>query len=372
MYMQMGQQPPQPRDLYSQMPQIFQGQGYDVRKVDITENSPIPDDATTLMILSPKNLNERQRYEINRFVQRGGNLFVAVQKFEFDYNPSRMGGFDISARPQETGIDPLLASYGVRLGTGVFMDRSLETLSIPRTQNIGGLRVQMAEPVQAPIQIRVAGDQFNDDSAISDRLGEVLYLWGGRLVPDMPSLEQAGIEYTELFTSSDEAWEVENAGGPLSPRDFTYDPALAEPRAPFAVMLSGSFPNPYADGSIPTWGPADSTTVGMVEQFEPAQSTIILTGCAKMFEDSYLQAGGYNNALFLLNSIDGVTMGNDLIQVRAKTLTHRVIQEVSEQKKLFWRGLTTILVPVLVALYGILRSIRRRREQTAWIGSHAA
>lgn len=371
MYMQMGQQPPQPRDLYAQMPQIFQSQGYDARKVDITEQSPIPDDAETLMILAPKNLTERQRYEINRFVQRGGNLFVAVQNYEFDYNPSRMGGFDIAARPQETGIDALLSAYGVRVGSGVFMDRSLETLSIPRTQNIGGLRVQMAEPVQAPIQIRVAGDQFNTESAISDRLGEVLYLWGGRLVPDLVSLEAAGIEYTPLFTSSDEAWEVETTGGPLGPRDFAYDAAAALPRTPFAAMLEGDLPNPYAEGQIPVWGPSDSTTVGAVESFEATESVVVLTACAKMFEDSYLQAGGYNNALFLLNSIDGITMGNDLIQVRAKTLTRRVIKDVSEQTKLFWRGIVTVLVPALVALFGIIRSVRRRREQAAWIGSHA-
>ncbi len=370
LYMQMGQQPPQPRDLYSQMLQIFQGQGYDARKVDITEQSPIPADANTLMLLSPKNLSERQRYEINRFVQRGGELFVAVQNFEFDYNPSRTGGFDISARPQQTGMDPLLSAYGVRVGSGVFMDQSLETLSIPRTQNIGGLRLQMSEPVQAPIQIRVAGDQFNSDSAISDRLGEVLYLWGSRLVIDEVSLDAAGIEYTELFTSSEKAWEVETQGGPLGPRDFVFDASAALPRSTFAAMLSGSFPNPYDSGLIPPWGPTDSTTVGEVESFEDNEATIVITACAKMFEDNYLQAGGYNNALFMLNCIDGITMGNDLIQVRAKTVTRRVIQGVSEEKKLFWRGLTTILVPVMIALFGILRSVRRRREQAAWIESH--
>ena len=108
LYMQMGQQPPAPRDLYSKMPQIFQGQGYDARKVEITQESPIPDDATTLMILSPKNLNDRQRYEIAKFLHRGGNVFMAVQNHEYDYNPGRRGGFDISARPITTGIDPLI------------------------------------------------------------------------------------------------------------------------------------------------------------------------------------------------------------------------------------------------------------------------
>ncbi len=371
-YLQMGQQPPEPRDLYSKLVEIFKNQGYDARKVEISEDSPIPEDTQTLILMAPKNLNDRQRFEISRFLRRGGKVFLAVQNHEYDYNPARRGGFDISVRPIETGIDPLLSEYGIRVSKGVFMDRSLETLSVPRTQNIGGLRVQMAEPVQAPIQIKVAGDQFNQDLSISNRLGQILYLWGSRLVPDDAKLEKVGLDYQTLFTSSDQSWEIESAGGALSRRDFTFDPANATPRAPLAVLVEGVFPDPYEGKEIPAWSPTDSTTAGTAETLEGTAGKLILTGCAKMFEDGYLQAGSYSNGLFLLNGIDALTLGDDLIQVRAKVTTHRLIREVSASQKLFWRTMTTILVPLLVALFGIVRSVRRRRAQAAWLQAHHA
>ncbi len=372
LYMQMGQQPPAPRDLYSQMPQIFQGQGYDARRVEITQESPIPDDAATLLILSPKNLTDRQRYEIAKFLHRGGQVFLAVQNHEYDYNPGQRGGFDVSARPITTGIEPLLEDYGVRVSKGVFMDENLETLSIPRMQNFGGMRVQVAEPVQAPIQIKVTGDQFNQNLSVSSRLGKLLYLWGGRLVLDDSKLNSVKLSHDVLFTSSNKSWEVDNDGGPLTQRDFTFDQATAHSRAPLAVMLHGEFPNPYEGQAIPTWGPSDSTTTGKAVSEKAGEGTLILVGCGKMFEDSYLQAGGYNNALLILNGIDVLTLGEDLIQVRAKTTEQRAIHEVSQQGKLFWRTLTTVLVPLLVALYGIARTIRRRRTQAAWLHMHTS
>ena len=369
-YLQMGQQPPQPRDLYSKMVDIFRGQGYDARKVEITENSPIPDDAQTLILMAPKKLNDRQRYEISRFLRRGGKVFLAVQNHEYDYNPGRRGGFDISVRSIETGIDPLLSEYGMRVSQGVFMDHNVETLSVPRVQNIGGLRVQMAEPVQAPIQIKVSSGQFNNKLSISDRLGQVLYLWGSRLVPDDAKLKQLDLAYDKLFTSSREAWEIESSGGALSQEDFTFDSSRAVPRAPLAVLMQGEFPDIYAGKDIPAWSAADSVTSGKAGPLPAGEGKMVLVGCGKMFEDGYLQAGSYSNGLFLLNGVDALTLGEDLIKVRAKSTTRRMIKQVSESQKLFWRTLTTILVPLLVALYGILRSVRRRRVQAAWLHSH--
>ena len=371
-YLQMGQQPPQPRDLYSKLVDIFRSQGYDARKVEISEDSPIPDDAQTLLIMAPKDLSDRQRYEISRFLRRGGKVFLAVQNHEYDYNPSRGGGFDISVRPIETGIDALLSEYGMRVSEAVFMDENLETLSVPRTQNIGGLRVQMAEPVQAPIQIKVSGDQFNEKLSISDRLGQLLYLWGSRLVPNDAKVKEAGLSYQTLFTSSPKAWEVETSGGALSRADFTFDPAKATPRAPLAVLMEGEFPDPYEGKEIPAWSSNDSTTTGTAEAVETGVGKLVLVGCGKMFEDGYLQAGSYSNGLFLLNGVDALTLGEDLIQVRAKTTTRRLIHEVSQGRKLLWRTMTTVLVPLLVALFGIVRSVRRRHAQAAWVQSHQA
>jgi ABC-type uncharacterized transport system involved in gliding motility auxiliary subunit len=364
LYMQMGQQPPAPQDIYTQCQELLKREGYDVRPVEITEESQIPEDATTLLVLAPRNLNERQRYEINRFVQRGGNLIVATQRYEYNYNPGSRGGFNITPAEQTAGIEQLLESYGVSLSDRLLMDGNMEILSIPSTQNIGGFSVQMNQPVQAPMQIKVVGSQFNQDVSITSRMANILYLWGSRLEIDAEKL--GDVEMTELFKTSELAWEVDYTAGPLVQANLQPDPTADVSGEPLAVMLNGDLPNPYAEGDVPAWAGAanDSVLAGPIESFPPANSKVVVVGCAKMFDDNLI--GAASNGLFLLNAVDALSLGDDLIAMRAKAYTQRVIEPVSDQKKLFFRFFAIGLVPVLIALFGVMRTIKRRQESAIY------
>jgi len=291
MYLQMGQQPPKPQEVFQASLQMLQGESYDVRSVEITEKSPIPEDATTLVLLAPKNLEERQLYEINRFVQKGGRLIVATQRYEYNYAPGRQGGFNISSQAVTSGIDPLLSKWGITVSDRLLMDENNEVLSIPSTRNVGGLRLQVSEPVQAAMQIKVTSDQLSDDISIANGVGDMLYLWGSRLELDNDLLAASGVEAKPVFTSSSSVWELDASPGPLPPSAFVPDPDSDLSRVPLAVLLNGTIPNAYAEGDIPAWSttPDSARTVTPVESFEPVESSVFVVGCSKMFEDSLLR-----------------------------------------------------------------------------------
>ena len=158
-------------------------------------------------------------------------MLVAVQRYKYDYNPSRFGGFDVTPREITTGIDPLLDTYGLPVSNEVFLDNNMTVLSIPSTRNVGGLRLQVQEPVQKPVQIMVGQGQFNSETSISNRIGELLFLWGNRLLPNTDGFERNELEYTPLFFSSDEAWETAATGGPLTNADLVFNEATAAPRS---------------------------------------------------------------------------------------------------------------------------------------------
>jgi len=359
LYMQMGQQPPEPQEIFTQAQELLRREGYDVRKVDITEASPIPDEAITLLVLAPRNLNDRQRYEINRFVQGGGNLLVASQRYEYNYNPGSRGGFNITPTEQTAGIEQLLNAYGLGLSEKLLLDENMEILSVPSTRNIGGFQMQVQEPVQAPNQIKVTSGQFNDELSVTNQISQLLYLWGSRVTIDTEKLQDASV--TPLFTTSDNAWERDFSAGPLTQAAFQPDPEQDVSNEPLGVLVEGDMPNAYEAGTVPQWSAAsDSLPPGEVESFEPTSAKIILIGCHKMFDDSVM--GAANNTLFLLNAVDALTLGDDLIAMRAKAYTQRVIDPVSDQKKLFFRFLVLAFVPLLVALLGIFRMLRRRQE----------
>ena len=372
LYMQMGQAPPEQPDVFTLVEQLLQSQAYEPRRVEITAESPIPEEATTLVLLAPQGLEERQLYEINRFVQRGGRLILATQNYEFNYAPSRQGGFNYTPTPKESNLEELLTAWGIDVSDAILMDANPEVLAIPSERNLGGMRVQVNEPVQVPVQIKVTSDQLNEDTSIANGLGSMLYLWGSRLVIDEAKLEEAGVTPEVLFTTSSEAWETDYVPGPLAPRAMMQDPDRMIGRAPLAVLLRGQFPNPWSGGEIPQWtGVPDSLrTAEPVEEFVPVESSVVVVGCSKMFEDSFLRMVPANGML-LLNAVDALTLGDDLIEIRAKVTTQRTLRPLSDQARLFIKIVVIALVPVLVAAFGVFRQLRRRREETRFLAAQS-
>ena len=371
LYLQMGQQPPAPQEIYTQVEQLLTSQNYDVRKVELTADSTIPDEATTLVVLAPRDLDARQRYEINRFLQRGGNVVLAAQRYEFTYNSGRRGGFDISAVQLTLGVDDLLESYGVALSDAIFMDSNMEILSVPSTRNLGGLQVQVQEPVQTPTQIRVGEGQFNEDLSVTNQVAQILFLWGSRLEIDDEKMAANDLTATTLFESSDQSWEADFTPGPLTQAMFQPNPDRDVSRSTLGVLVEGDLPNPFSEGAIPRWSAAaDSVDPGPVEVFEPADSSLLVIGCSKMFDDSVL--GAASNQTLLLNSVDALTLGDDLIEMRGKATALRALEQVGDNEKLFYRFLTIGLVPIVVAVIGIVRSMRRRREAATYWAANAS
>ncbi len=372
MYLQQGMQPPEPEPVFQNLQAMLQEEHYEIVPIELTEESGIPEDADVLLVLNPANLNERQVFEINRALSNGLPTVLAVQNHTYDYTPAARGGFNFSAVSQESGLDAMLASFGVTVSKDHFFDSSLQVLDVPRQANLGGIRFQTREPVRAPIQILVTETQMNSESALTNRIGSLLYLWGTHLEVNESQLAQENLATTTLMTSSDRCWtESYNDGAmPGSYLNSTNKEFLGP--QPLAVLIEGEFPDSFQGRSVPDW-PKDPTAATAedslaqgpdaatnVTPLTPAPAKLVLIGCAKMFEDAILGAG--QNPLLLLNTVDALAHGEDLISIRSKMLTQRVIKPVGDSQKLFYRIFVVVLVPVVLAIFGIARAAMRRKE----------
>ncbi len=370
LYMQMGQQPPPPADNFTGVPEILRSEGYDVRPVQLTQDDGIPEDTETLIVLAPKDLNERQRYEISAFLREGGNVILGVQAQLFDYNPSQRGGFDFSARPQTLTINDLLTEYGVRVDDRPLMDTQVATLAIPRTVTVAGLRLQTSEPVQAPMQVRILGAGLNKDVPFAAGVPEMLYLWGTQLILDDERLAANELTATPILEGGEHTWVVSKTSGLLSDVDLDPDANDIVSRPLLGVMLEGTFPDPYADTGVPDWPGAavDSTQVADadtgVSDEDAKPGRLIVTGCAKLFEDMLLQQQGHS--LFVLNAVDAITLGDDLIALRSRSYERRTLEDASDGKRLGFRLANMALVPALVIVFGLTRKFKRDSESNAY------
>ena len=372
MYLQAGVQPPEPRDVHQGIRQLLAEEHYEVEPIELTRDSKIPDDATVLLVVNPSDLNERQVFEINRALSNGMNAVFAVQAHEYDYAPGARGGFTISATGRQSGLEEMLRSFGLEVMTDHFFDASTQVLSIPRTQNVGGLRFQTSEPVRAPMQILVTQPQMNEASSLTNRIGSLLFLWGTPINMSASELKRLKLEATPLFSSSDRSWREKFNDGVVPGSYFDASERAFLGQQPLAVHVAGVFPDAFQGRPLPAW--PDTSAAGRLAgdsapALDPKPAQLVLIGDAKMFDDSVISAA--DNASLLLNAVDALAHGAELISIRSKASADRTIRAVSAGEKLLLRLLAVALVPVLLAVYGISRAAMRRREAQAYRDSLA-
>ncbi len=363
MYLQQGMQPPEPQDQYTKLADMIRQAHYEVVPVTFTKSEPVPDDLDCLVVMALTKFNERQVYEINRLLRSGVPVIMGVQAHEYNYAPGRSGGWTISGSDLDTGLEPMLDKCGLGVSQDHFFDSSMETIDLPREVNIGGLRMQTREPVKLPIQIRVTENQMLKDSPLVNHISQLFYLWGTPVQPDPDVLSKNGLSATNLIVSSPDCWAMKFDTAPLP--GSAMDPhgkKMLGPQ-PLMVKAEGVFPDAFADQGVPEW-PADGDTTAAAAapepEVQPEPSTLLVIGSAKMFDDNILDAP--QNSDLMRNAVDFVAGSHDLLNIRAKSLTQRVIRPVQAAQKMIWRLFVVLLVPVILAIYGIMRAGMRRKD----------
>jgi len=381
MFMRAGRPAPPPRDNFSDLEQALRGEEFNVSRPKLAKGDSIPEKANCVLAINPKELSERQRYEINRALVEGKNVLLAVQNYVFDYRP--VGRQGMSATPQEVKpqINELIETIGVTVDDQLLMDRTSTTLSVPGQQTIGGFfTVQVSTPVKIPTHIVAIDQNMNHDVSITNRLDSVLYLWGTRLNIDEDKLKEARLTHTVLMTSSPKSWTVPFHPGSLTPEDIAPPADRYEGKQPLMVMISGQFPDAFKGKKRPEWPPPKPRFPGQPplpseeedepeKPLQPKPAKLIVVGCSQMFTNSFIRSGG--NALLTSNIVDALALGEKLINIRSKSFTDRSIRKTTDTQKVLYRFLTMGLVPLFFIGLGITRYILTKKGKERYLRSLA-
>ncbi len=87
------------------------------------------------------------------------------------------------------------------------------------------------------------------------------------------------------------------------------------------------------------------------------------TGKVIIVGDSDFVAQGGSNTLLFYNMIDGLTLGDDLIEIRSKGVTDRPLSDLSNPEKDAIKWGITLGVPLLFIFYGFYRRYRRQQKK---------
>ncbi len=337
------------------------GQGqYNVTSVSLQGGKPVDETVATLVVAGAQQpLTEREKYEIDQFIMRGGRAVFLVDPIQIQ--PGTM-----QATPLSTGLNDLLEHYGAKLGNNLLIDRRFHDNA--RFQQ-GFMTV--FQPYPYFVQIRKPN--FSAENAVTSQLEVLTLPWTSALEP----IAKEGITATTLAKTSEFGQTLQGYYN-LMPNFQIPD---AETQAyPVAVALEGQFKSFYADKEVPpvpsddTTGAEDSGVPTPTQDTEArttitdgAQTQIVVVGNAQFL--TQMRPDGVN---FFLNTVDWLTLGDALIGIRSQTITNRPLQiktrdgefrEVSEIEKNLIKYLCIAGIPLLVVIFGLLRYFLKRRAK---------
>ena len=328
------------------------GQGqYNITSVSLQDGTAVDDTVTTLVIAAVKQpLTEREKYELDQFIMRGGRAIFLVDSIQIP--PGTLQGTPVS-----TGLNDLLAHYGAKLGNNLLIDRRFH-------DNARFQQGFMTVFQPYPYFVKIVKSNFSTEHTVTNQLEALTLPWTSSL----EVIPKENITATTLAKTSEFGQTLQGYYN-LMP-DFPIPNAETQ-AYPVAVALEGKFKSFYADKEIPTavpdaaTSPDDSETPVLTQDTEAqttipesAQTQIVVVGTAQFL--TQMRPDGIN---FFLNTADWLTLGDTLIGIRSHAITDRPLREASEIEKNFIRYLCTVGVSFLVIIFGLVRYFLKRRTK---------
>lgn len=340
---------------YQQFRQLLDknGQGqYNLMPVSLQDGKAVDDTVATLVVAGVQQpLTERDKYELDQFIMRGGRAIFLV-------DPIQMQPGTLQATPLITGLNDLLEHYGVKLGNNLLLDTRFHDTA--RFQQ-GFMTV--IQPY--PYFVKIVKPNFSKEHSITNQLEVLTLPWTSSL----EIVSKEGITATSLAKTGESGQSVQGYYNLMPNAPL---PSAESKAYTVAVALEGKFKSFYADKEIPpaptapdeanasddqTLTPAQDADARTTKT-ESEQTQIIVVGTAQFL--TQLRPDGVN---FFLNTVDWLTLGDALIGIRSHTITDRPLREVSEIEKNFIKYLCIVGVPLIVIVFGLLRYFLKRRAK---------
>ena len=300
---------------------------YDVNMLDMSENAEVPDGTDAVLVVSPRTpLSEDELKAIDKFVVGGGSLAAFLDSVNPDLQT-------MQAADADHGMSDLLASYGVRIASGLVLDAESATISVARQQ--GFMRIQ--QPVQYPFLPQP--EALDSEHPLTRGLSSVVFPFMSPLEITVDS--GSGVDAQVLVRSSDKSW-VHEPPYDLSPfRRWTTADVGEQGARTMIATLAGRVKSPFGNS------PSE----------DALESRVVVSGGGMLIADQFFAQG---NEALLLNILDWLVRDDALLAVRSRGLQAAPLDEVSDSTRSLIKYGNVIGLPLLLILYGLFRW--RRRE----------
>ncbi|MBN2808941.1 MAG: Gldg family protein [Deltaproteobacteria bacterium] len=336
----------------------------------------------TLIVARPtEKFSDYELYLLDQFLLQGNNLALFYDPFQEKMPPQNMMmmGQGPSYVPVATGLEKLLAHYGVNVGKAYVMDQECFKQQLPQAQG-GGERAIYFAPL-------LENRNINKDFPFIKNIKGLVMIKAAPLTLSQDKLTAAQIRASELFSSSERSW--------LMADHINLNPMQMQPpvessrfaRQVLAYLLEGSFTSSFAGLPLPEKAVADEAEGAAEESKEKAAAEgkplaalvgegglesrggrldkgkpgrLIVVGSADILRDNIVDEGGATpNAQLLMNMLDYLNDRQDLAVLRSKTQSFNPLVDIAPESRSLIKGANLVGLPLLVILAGLVAWMRR-------------
>ena len=287
---------------------------YNLIPYQLSATDPIPDTFKTLALIKPSDtLREETLKQLDRFLERGGNLLIALNRVKGDLSTAY--GSSVY-----TGVGEWLEEKGIIIEDDFIIDAQCASVGVQQQQGMFRFNTNVSFPYLPII------NTFADH-------------------PITKGLEAMVLQFASpiKYVSND------------SLKKFT-------PIA-FTSQASGSLRAPLFFDIQKQWSDADfplkkQSVAGVLEQTHRSGTTsrICLIGDGDFaINESQGQQLQADNVNFMVNAIDWLSDDTGLIALRTKGINYRPLDPLEDSSKMLLKYLNFLLPIILVLIYGAVR-----------------
>ncbi len=346
--------------------EALSSQNFILDTINVQKDKLINNNIDILIVAKPrKAFSEPEKFLVDQYVMNGGKTLWLLDNIICDLDSFKLAP-SIVAVPRDLNLDDLLFRYGVRTEHNLVLD--LYCNQIPIIENIGGNPQPKLFPwVFYPISIN------KKNHPIVKNLDPVAF----KFCSSLDTLNNPGVKKTILLSTSDYSrlqetpFQIYLEGAKLRPNPSLFN----QKNVPLAVLLEGEFTSLYKNQFT-----SDLQQLLASQQLQyqpkskPNKMIVIADGdlASNDFDANRVpMALGYDkysrqlfaNKDFLLNCVEYLIDDNNLIDARNREVKMRLLDKAKIlNQKGFWQVTNIGLPLVLIVLFGIIYSRRRKRK----------
>ena len=349
-YRQKHLSPPRSADVFSELKTLLHTYGYRVSYVN-PRTPHLPPQTDLVIWMQPRRDASPMIALLSQHLARGGRAIVALQHYNIQQRQYSGGDFETVywPQPQYQDLNRYLDPLGIPQAREVLMDQTRSHLALETQIYRRAVREYDAQEVALPFLIRAIPPNFDTTLPIARQLGDQLFIWGNRFVPDPHRLRMHNLTVTPLITTSNRTWAYDWSGGWLPKTAFSPDSLLLS-HQPLALLVTGTFPLAEFNAPSPT----------LTHPMPNSKGHLLLIGSSEMFKNEYLYAPGFQHEQFLLNAVAYLTHGPQFADLQARRKIAPGFPYLPPDQKILWRVLVVGLGPLSFGLYGFFRYIKKR------------